>query len=217
MSDLINTPIDGKNVGLLKLLDGLRQDLDIYCLISVNATPINQRGVGRNFWGHIQQLAQESIVLKICKVYEEEKGYPLNSVHGVFSHVLKESPKALDNLKIEGFIKKYNGPLGAASATSGLETTINQFRDKHSHELDRFKECRDKIAAHSEHGITIDSLPSYDVMENLFNFGADFYALVAAAFIGVGPIDLKTSRQVKSSLKSIFNKLGFKNIVTDMQ
>jgi hypothetical protein len=135
MSGLINTPIDGRNIGLLKLLYGLRQELDIFCLLSVNATTINQRGVGKNFWEHIQRLAQESIVLKICKVYEEEKTYPLNSIGGVLSHVLTESPKALDNLKIEAFIQKYSGPTGTADHASRLETTFNQFRKKYGHEL----------------------------------------------------------------------------------
>jgi len=217
MSGLINTPIDRKNIGLLKLLYGLRQELDIYCLISVNATAINQPCAGKNFWGHIQQLALESIVLKVCKIYEEEKTYPFNSIGGVLRHILKVSPQALDNLKIEEFIRKYSGPTGTAGYTSRLETTVNQFREKYCHELDQLKQCRDKKAAHSEHGITIDSLPPYNVMESLFYFGADFYALVAAAFIGVGPMDLTTSRPVKSSLISLFNDLGFENIVTDMQ
>ena len=94
MNKLINTPIDQKNIGLAKLLYELRQDLDIYCLISVNAEKINERGIGKSFFGRLQQLALGSITLNICKIFEEEKGYELNSIRGVFGHLITEAPTA---------------------------------------------------------------------------------------------------------------------------
>ena len=106
MYELIDTPVDQKNIGLAKLLYELRQDLDIYCLISVNADKIKERGVGKSFFGHLQQLALGSITLNICKIFEEEKGYELNSIRGVFRHLYTEVPTTLDDRKLRGFIRK---------------------------------------------------------------------------------------------------------------
>ncbi len=216
MQTFIGTPIDEKNIGLAKLLYGLRQDLDIYCLISVNADAINQRGVG-TFFGHLQQLAIVSITLSICKIYEEERGYELNSIRGVFRHLRKEEPTALDATKLKGFIEKYDGPLNVESPISALQLTIDGLRDRYRCELDRFKTFRDKQAAHSEYAINIDTLPSYDAMEKLFFFGADFYDLVSAAFVGVGPCDLRTQRPVKMGLGRLLQELGLEDVKTDIQ
>jgi len=217
MHKLIDTPIDQKNIGLVKLLYELRQDLDIYCLISVNADRINQRGIGKSFFGHLQRLALRSITLNICKIFEEEKGYELNSIGGVFRHLLTEAPTTLDDGKMRDFIRKYNGPSDFGSPISALQSAIDGFRDNLKVELDRFKAFRDKKAAHSEYGIAIETLPSYDVMENLFCFGADFYDLVSAAFVGVGPCDLKTERRVKVGLKRLLEELGLEPIKTNME
>ncbi len=80
MNNLIDSPLDKKNIGLAKLLYELRQDLDIYCLISANADKIKGKGIGNAFFGHLQQLALRSIAVNICKIFEEEKGYQLNSI-----------------------------------------------------------------------------------------------------------------------------------------
>ena len=217
MYKLIDTPIDEKNIGLARLLYELRQDLDIYCLISVNADRINQRGVGKSFFGHLQQLALRSITLNICKIFEEEKGYELNSIGGVLRHLLTEAPTTLDDAKMRDFIRKYNGPSDFGNPICTLQSTIDGFREKFKIELDRFKAFRDKKAAHSEYGIVIETLPSYDVMENLFCFGADFYNLVSAAFVGIVPSDLKTERRVKVGLKRLLEELGLGAIKTNME
>ncbi len=217
MSKLIGTPIDQKNIGLSKLLYELRQNLDIYCLIFVNANSIKQRGVGRNFFGYIQKLAMDSIILNICKIYEkEEKKYPLNSIDGVFNHLIMESPRALDDSNIKGFIQKYGGPSDVDSQMDALQLTIERFRDAYKDELTRFKTFRHKMVAHSESDFNKDKLPSVDVMEKLFLFGADFYELVSDSFIGVGPFDFMTWRRVKYSLTRLLQELGFQDIKTDM-
>jgi hypothetical protein len=217
MNKLIDTPIDQKNIGLAKLLYELRQDLDIYCLISVNADKINERGIGKSFFGRLQQLAFRSITLNICKIFEEEKKYELNSIQGVVRHLITEAPTALDDTKLRDFIRKYQGPSDFGNPISALQSTIHGFRNKLKVELDRFKAFRDKKAAHSEYGIAIDTLPSYDVMESLFSFGADFYNLISAAFVGVGPCDLRTERKVKVGLKRLLQELGLEAIKIDME
>lgn len=170
MQSLINKPIDRKNIDLSKLVFALRQELDVYCLISVNADSINQRGVGTKFFGYLQNLAISSITLSICKIYEDEKRYELNSISGVINHLFKESPVPLNASKFEAFIQKYNGPSAGGPPMDSLRLTFNNFRQKYENELDRFKTFRDKYAAHSEYGFPGGTLPSYDVMEKYFHF-----------------------------------------------
>lgn len=217
MNKLIDTPINQKIIGLGDLLYELRQDLDPYCLISVNAKKINERGIGKFFFGHVQVLCHRSITLNICKIFEEEKKYELNSIPGVFHHLITEAPTALDDAKLRDFIRKYQGPSDFGSPICALRSTIDGFRNKFKVDLDRFKEFRNKKVAHSESGIAIDMLPSYDVMESLFSFGSDFYNLISAAFVGVGPCDLRTERRVKFGLRRLLQELGLKVIKTDLE
>jgi hypothetical protein len=98
-----------------------------------------------------------------------------------------------------------------------LQTTFDQFRSKFSGELSRFKTARDKVIAHSDHQMTIDSLPSFDTMERLFYFGADFYAVISGAFVGCGPDDLRNRREVKSNFRKLLAKIGTTDIETDMK
>jgi hypothetical protein len=217
MSTLIGTPIDHKNIGLVKLLYELRQDIDIYCLISINVDGIKQRGVGNSFFWHLRPLIIKSIALTICNIYENNNKHELYSIQGVLSHLPKEAKKTLDDGKLEAFIQKYNGSLTGENPIIAIESTFNAFRKRYRNELNRFKTFRNKKVAHSEFGFTVHLLPSYDVMEKLFYFGADFYELVSASFVGVVPHNLKERGPVKTSLKRLFQELGIKDIKTDMQ
>ncbi len=76
--------------------------------------------------------------------------------------------------------------------------------------------------AHSEFGFNPNDLPSYDVMESLFGFGADFYMLVSAAFVStasvsVVPCDLNSDRKVKTGLIKILSEHGLTDIKTEME
>ncbi len=72
MDNLVGSKIDHKNIGLVKTLHQLRQELDVYCLISVNASRMNQENIGKYFFGHLQQLSIVSVALSICKIFEKE-------------------------------------------------------------------------------------------------------------------------------------------------
>jgi hypothetical protein len=213
---MLNSKLDDKNIGLLKNLFWLRQNLDVYCLISVNAASINKIGIGKSFWGFLQKLCIDSIALNICKIYEYEKAYELNSVEGVLKKIIDDQSSALDSSEVDVFLKKYDSPNGT------LSLCIKRFKQKYEKELERFKIHRDKHVAHSEHGFNPNNLPSYDVMERLFDFGADFYILVSATFVStasvsVVPCDLKSDRKVKVGLKRVLDKLGLTEIKTQME
>jgi len=75
-----------------KILFSLRHDLDIHCLIGVNASEINKNRLGRFVFGHLAMRVLESIVLAICKVYEDEKRFELNSIQSVLNSLSQKAP-----------------------------------------------------------------------------------------------------------------------------
>lgn len=222
MNEMINSETDLKNIGLLKNLSRLRQTLDVYCLISINAGTINKRGVGKSFFGFLQMSSKHLIALDICRVFEEEKPdnrggvkYELDSIGGVLKSINREKADILDSARIREFVQKY-GSDSDKDGLAAISAVIKKFRKQHHEELCRFKTLRDKWIAHSESGFVAQDAPSYDIMERLFNFGLDFYMLVARAFIPVVPADLNSDRKVKTSLKTMLQKLGCEDIKTEM-
>jgi hypothetical protein len=221
VNKVINSNLDNKNIGLLKNLHLLRQELDVYCLISVNANSINKKGVGKSFFGFLQKSCIDLITLNICKIYEYEKQYELNSIEGVLKNITSEQLSALDSSHINCFIQKYDSP-NEDEPLATLSSIVAGVKNKYQNELERFRTYRDKGVAHSESGFNPDDLPSYDVMEHLFNFGSDFYMLVSAAFVStasasVVPCDLNSDRKVKVGLKRILHELGLTDIKTEME
>lgn len=217
MGSLLGTPLDEKYIGLAKLLYSLRQDIDVYCLISVNANAIKDIGEGQAFFGHVQHLAIEALSLNICKIFELEKKHELNSIEGVMNRLRQIQPKptVLHTAKLSAFITRYGGQV-TDDVVGSLQATVDAFRTKHKDVLSEFKSHRNKVVAHSEYGIEKDSLPSYDAMNQLFDFGADFYFLIATTFLGVHPFDIKTQLHVKSSFESVLRRFGLTSVRTDM-
>jgi hypothetical protein len=54
-------------------------------------------------------------------------------------------------------------------------------------------------------------------MERLFDFGADFYSLIATTFLGVHPFDIKEQLHVKPAFESVLRRLGLTSIRTEME
>lgn len=235
MNKMLNSKMDNKNIALLKDLHWLRNELDVYCLIAVNAESINKKGAGKSFWGLLQGSCLKLIALSICKIFECEKQnkqgrvkYELNSIDGVLRCLVNEKPLASDSSRVYDFICKYGHSPNKAELLSGLSSTVAGFKEKYQEDLERFKTYRDKSVAHSEFKVAHSKLepnlcfPSYDVMERLFDFGADFYKLVSRAFISnasvsVVPCDLNSDRKVKVGLKRVLHELGLPDIKTELE
>jgi len=179
--------------------------------------------VGRSFFWFLRRSCIDLIALNICRIFEDEKDkqgkvkYELNSIDGVLRDLVNEQPSVLDSSRIDDFVRKYGHSPNKGESLSALSLTVEGFKRKYHNELERFRTYRHKKAAHSEFEFDPDSLPSYDVMECLFNFGSEFYMLISAAFVSVGPCDLNSDRKVKVSLKRVLHELGLTNIKTEMK
>jgi len=223
MNSLINGKIDNKNIGLVKNLWELRQALDVDCLTSTNADFINQRGAGKVFFGFVQSLCLRFITLEICKIFEDEKKgkrgevkYELNSIDGVLKAIEDDNLSIPDSLRVRGFLEKYGHERSKEGLLSELSSVVAEFKKNHQKELKEFQTVRDKWIAHSEYEFSWENLPSYAVMEQLFDFGWGFYSAISET-IGVGPCNLDSSRQVKGSMTKILRDLGLENVETEMK
>jgi hypothetical protein len=156
---LLGSSIDRKNIELSLILFSLRHDLDIHCLIGVNASQINKHSPGRFFFGHVAMRTLESIVLAICKIYEDEKRYELNSIQGVLNSLSHKAPSlGADEKEVRDFVSQYGGLSDPMDPLEMLQATFDRFKTTYAGELDSFKKARNKLIAHSEFGVPKDSL-----------------------------------------------------------
>jgi hypothetical protein len=141
--EILGSSTDQKNIELAKILFSLRHDLDVHCLIGVDASEINKNSSGKFLFGHLAMRVLESIVLAICKVYEDKKRYELNSIQGVLNSLSQKAPSLrADEPAVRDFVSQYGGPLGATDLLNALQETFDRFKGKYAAELERFNRCR---------------------------------------------------------------------------
>ncbi|RYD19405.1 MAG: hypothetical protein EOP88_19115 [Verrucomicrobiaceae bacterium] len=179
-----NEKLDATNVGLLRMAYNLRQSLDLYRLVGLNATDLNERSP--QLWAHIQILCHESIAVIICKMFENRSRNDLNSIPCIIALI---NPDCSDHQKflIQQFAEKFEVSGKWTDAREFLRQAFDVFRDRHLETLNNLRKFRDKFVAHSEFGAEIESLASQDEFETLFDFAADFYRLVSDTLLNIGP------------------------------
>lgn len=210
-----NTKTDWKNIGLAKLIYRLRQDIDLHRLITLNADNLKTKGISDAFMGHVQQLSLESIVVGICKIYEYESKYELNSISGVINSI----PQIAITQELLIVLKNYGEKYGYCgipqNTTTYLRDTLECFKKQHEPALNRFKEFRDKVAVHNEYKISIDRLPSHGEFEAYFAFARDFYFLISDSLIDVGHALI--GRQVSMGFINLMKMIGIENPIYDFK
>ena len=85
--------LDDKLIELSKTLFKIKSHLDLYKIISINATEINALGRGKTFFGHVRRMSLDSYVLGICKVFEIEKDREINSLSSILKAAKHCIPK----------------------------------------------------------------------------------------------------------------------------
>lgn len=216
---MFDSDADKKDIGLAKNLVHLRQTLDVYGLTRANGVAIRKAGLANNFFSFLLQSCVVLITLDLCKIYECEKRdkqegaeYELNSIEGVLESLAARNPAVLDASRIDVFVQKYGDGLAGDCTLQALQCSVKTFWAKYQKELNRFKVFRNKWAAHSEFEFRPEDLPSYDVMERLFDFGRDFYVLVSESFFSVGPHNVNGDTGVKAGLARLLEGIGIEEV-----
>ena len=204
--------LDERNKELAKILFSLKQSIDSEKLLGLNADNINTIGIGKRFFVHIQMVLLESCVINICKIFEPEKDYQLNSIPAILNFIKSNDVQPKYYEYVNEFIEKYENNSEKDNYIETLEVICKNFYSKHKICFSQYDYVRNKVIAHAEYQAKRNSLPSHAVMKELLLFGSDFYYMISRAFLDVGPHLIHNDRQAFSSLCNIFEKLGYKNI-----
>ncbi|MBA7685341.1 hypothetical protein ES703_93764 [subsurface metagenome] len=214
--------LDNKITELGKeLLYRMKCFLDIYKIISLNAIEINAIGREKIFFGQLQRMSLESYVLDICKVFEKEKNYELNSLPSILKTAKDCKPQ--DEQPLRDFVNEYRDLLSqreeccSNSLIAELEQIYTKFYQKYFEQDDRIEKVRNKIIAHSEdiaNDVRSRGLPSYDFLEKLLFFALDMHSAISKAYLQVFPHPIKNDRKVFSSTCTVLEKLGVSNVKT---
>lgn len=182
-----NTKTDDKNIQLLKLIAQLRDHIDLHRIIGLNATELRDRDISGAFLGYLQKSAQESLAIYICKIFESSNRNELNSIPGIIESLPLIRLSDVQKREFAAFGKRYENHSHPIEAKPYLKGTLGLLCGIHSESLNRLREFRDTIGAHSDSKAAIRSLPSHAECEILFSFAKDFYALVSRSICNVGP------------------------------
>jgi hypothetical protein len=187
------TKTDQKNYRLIELIAQLREHIDMHRIIGLNVAALHRTDVSHALLGYLQKSAQESLAMYICKIYESSIRNELNSIPAIIDSHSETRLSEAQKQEFSAFGRKYQNHAEATEAKSYLKGTFGLFCGIHSRSLDRLKEFRDKIGAHSDAKANIKELPSHDEFEALYSFAYDFYALVSRSLNDVGPATVPRS------------------------
>ena len=205
---MLGTKTEKKNIELLKLVAQLRDHIDIHRIIGLNVDSLQNSDISNVFIGYLQKVAQESLAIYFCKTFESSTRNELNSISGIVDSLPQTTLAHEQKAAFFAFGKKYGNDTEPTEAKSYLKQTFSLFCGIHSGTLDRLKEFRDTIGAHSDSRAAIDSLPSHAEFEALYSFAADFYGLVSRSVINAGPA--MVPRQAGKGLVKLMESMGVK-------
>ena len=199
---------DEKHIQLLKLLAQLRDHIDIQRIIGLNVGALQEGRISGAFLGYLQKSAHESLAIYFCKIFEASTRNDLNSIPGIIASIPVAPVSDRQCEALAAFGKKCGHEDTPVDAKSYLQDTLGQFRAAHADSLDRLKEFRDTIGAHSDYHADLTSLPSHAEFETLFNFAKDFYEVVSRSIIDVAPAVIP--RTVGRGFMKLIGSLGVK-------
>jgi predicted DNA-binding mobile mystery protein A len=201
---------DDKNIGLAKMIFWLRQNLELYELISVNVGNLRTVGASEALFGHLQKLAMEAIAVTICKIYEEEKRNELNSIVGVINALPERNQYTQAQLRsVERFAEKQGMRKECENPREYLLQLFSEFTISHAEGFSSLRRFRDKFASHSEHNFELGTLPSFEEFEALYTFADGFYRLISEEFLDVGPALFEL--YVRTGFIKLLRAIGIKN------
>lgn len=203
---VLGTKTDIKNIELIKLIAQLRDHIDIHRIIGLNLDSLSRSDISNAFLGYLQKTAQESLTIYFCKIFESSTRHELNSISGIIESLPLIALSADQRSALIAFGKKYGNHAHPMEAKLYLKETFVIFCGIHSVSLDRLKDFRDTIGAHSDSKAMIESLLSHAEFEILYSFAADFYDFVSRFIINAGPVT--ASRQAGKGLIRLMESMG---------
>ena len=184
--------LDGKNIELSKILFEMKQNLDIYKAIGLNAKSINLKGSGKTFFGIAQRNALRLYIVDVCKIFEERKNNKLNSLPEIIDFIKNNQIELIDFKPICKFVQSNDkSTTREDDYLEILSEILGEFKEKNKNIFKFYKTLRDKKLVHAEDisRLQKNSSPTFCEMERLLLFGVAFYSMIHKAFIGGCPFE----------------------------
>ena len=210
--------LDNKYLEFTSILLEIKGDLDVHEIASLNAELINKRGYGPFFW-LINELAIKNYAINISKLFEKQnKKYELNSMFGILRYIKDQDVSPLAPSVVDAYIQNKNCIPASPeySHVEGLQGIVGNFCKEKDASLRRYRHARDKKFAHTESTEDkIKDLPSYDEMEQLFNFCFEFIRVISSAYLQVGCHRIDNDNRFNKSMCKLLKDIGIEKVVTE--
>ena len=220
-------------VTIREIADGVRSDIFrseesklLLQLIGVHASSINQNGFG-HFFGRLQIILQEQIVLLLSKIYEKPKNFSLKRIPAIEKLLRKQGPLLIQleskNETSILLLKKLG--CGRIPEDKNITNLFPKYWQNHfgSTKAARKKVYmfRDKIAAHHEQ-IDANSVPVLNLREvdKLLEQAKLFLAIIESTYLNLESVDYDGNYFATSNSKTasfILNNLLVKANVIDIR
>ena len=196
--------LDDANIELSKSLWVIRSCITVYSIIGLNASKIQK---GEGFWGFVQKQQIDLIAVGFSRVFEQEKGFRLNSIPSIFRFIEENKLNPMNPQAVSDYLTQRQVEKGESWIVDLQAVLKNQYQ-KHQHELLRIKEARDTQIAHSQAGVPKKDLPSVAVFEDLLELACGFHDFVNSAFVNTHSHPISTDTQVQTSLVNLLRQIG---------
>jgi hypothetical protein len=197
--------------------------LDIQKVLWLNADKINKTGKGKRFLSHCQTAYQDILVLSICKIFDKQQNYELSSLPHILDFIKNNNLNPLQTNPINDFTSKYNSKIKDKLLNiNTIKNIYDYFCNKHKKPLKKYKDMRDKVVAHPEFTKNLSlnpyekfKLPSPKITKEIIVFSYDCLNLICSIFSNKFPHYILEDKAISSSLITILEELGIKDIKTD--
>lgn len=211
--DEILRKLDDANIELSKSLWVIRSCVTVYSIIGLNASKIPK---GKRFFGFVQQQQIDLIAVAFSRVFEQEKGFRLNSIPSIFRFIEENKIDPINPRPVSDYLAKWQVEK-EKSWIGDVQTLLDSRYQKHKQEILRIKEARDTQIAHSQAGAPRKALPSVAVFEALLNLAFEFHDFVNSAFVNTSSHPILTDTQVQTSLVNLLREIGVSDVTTEFQ
>jgi len=188
---------------LREIADGIRSDvfksyeaLNLLHMIGANASNINDSGFGI-FFGRLQLILQEQIILLLAKIFERPDEYPLKSIPAAEKFITENKLEFSQLESKDETVLMLLEKLGYKSSKKDDSVTevFCKYWQNHIGETKSIRQkieaLRNKVSAHHEKVDDVSILPDISLLEitDLLERAKNFLAIIDSAYLNLVSVD----------------------------
>lgn len=212
---------------LHEIADGIRSDLfkvsealNLLQMVGINASSINESGFGI-FFGSIQFILKEQIILLLAKMFEKPSEYPLKSIPSAIKLITENKSEFISIESNDETVLMLLEKLGYKSSIEKEISVTKIFCKYWSNTIGETKTTRqnidtlrNKVSAHHEN-VDENLLSDVSISEihNLIKYAELFLSILDSAYFDLCSVDYEGNYFVNSEAKTA--SLVLKNLLVE--